>query len=47
MAAPWYIYLIALLLALPVFALLAVFGYTLLRAVVAWVTEPDAPQPQK
>lgn len=37
-AAPWYIYIIAIVVALPCFALWALGGFGLVRAVISWVT---------
>lgn len=39
--APWYVYVIAVVVALPIFVLLAVAGLGLAKALLAWVFGPD------
>lgn len=45
MHAPWYVYLIAVLVALPCYILWAVGGYTLLRWFFSWLMGPEPPPP--
>ncbi len=42
MQAPWYVYLIGILVALPTYILWAVGAYVLLKALIAWIFMPDA-----
>lgn len=47
LTAPWYIYLITIIIALPVYILWAVGAWGLLRALLSWifVSEPSPPAP--
>ncbi|MGE5672535.1 MAG: hypothetical protein ACM3XM_01435 [Mycobacterium leprae] len=40
MSIPWYIYIISFLVALPIYILLAIGLYGVVRAVLAWVFAP-------
>jgi|GEM_PF-6120717 len=46
MQAPWYLYIVGLVVALPVFFLWGVGAYGVFRAVAAWLTMPEAPRKQ-
>lgn len=43
MVAPWYVYVIALVSAAPIYALLAIGAYMLVRSIISWVLAPEAP----
>jgi hypothetical protein len=47
MHAPWYVYLIALTLALPIFILLAMGGWGLVKLLFSWVVGGEPPQRPK
>lgn len=44
MQAPWYIYLIGLILALPCFFLWAIGGWGLVKLLFSWVVGGEPPQ---
>lgn len=44
MQIPWYMYLVGIIAALPVYILWAVGAYGIVRALVGWVVMPDTPK---
>jgi hypothetical protein len=40
--APWYVYIFAIVVALPCYALWALGGYGVIRAILSWVTTEPA-----